>query len=104
MSELAQEIHETNLKIKHKIPVIFIYILVLVIIFQAGIVGGVFISVKYTQKQIKDAITAEAFVFDELKNGKFSDKKVMYKIEKYEVTEVIPESTLQQLQKPKPNQ
>lgn len=88
-NSLTQEIHDTNIKIKEKVPVIFIYLLVLVIIFQAGIATGIFLTIEYTKSQIKDAISAEAFVYNNFDKGKFTNKKVMYTIRKYEVIEEI---------------
>ena len=92
-SPISKEIHDMNLKIKSKIPIIFIYILALVIIFQAGVICGIFASIKYCKKQVEDSIVAEAFIYNEYDKNKFTDKKVIYSIKKYEVIQEINQPT-----------
>ena len=90
---ISKEIHEMNLKIKSKIPVIFIYIFVLVIFFQIGAICGVLTTIKYCEKQVEDSIMAEAFIYNEYNRTKFTDKKVIYSIKKYEIVQEITQPT-----------
>ena len=71
--------------IKHKLSGTVMYILILVVVFQAGGIAGWLIHRNQVDKEIRTAIIAEAFVYDDFKDKKFNCNKVLYQIKKFEI-------------------
>jgi len=81
--------------IKQKLSGAVMHILILVVVFQVGCVVGWLVHRGQVDKEIQTAIVAEAFVYNDYKDKKFTNSKVLYQIKRFEVQSMSP------LQEPK---